>query len=540
MDNTLLPHLLRTEYDLARPVPPGTVFGTLAPEEEMRAAEGLGELPYPPVSTHHEGLAFDAARGELRAKVWGKVFLAEDGIRFAPTWNISEDRMLLTLEVDAQDCLGQEVTEERLRESLPPLLANLDLDPQPLREALEQSRKAGGFVFVALLRGLFPEPGIDGRLNLLLRQEQRVGTLREDGSMDYRERGGLRFVNQGDALAELHPPVPGTPGFDILGEAVPPREPREAKVRIGKNVEAAQGRDGVTLFTAAIKGIFHFRNDTLEVSELLEINGDVDLATGNIRARQGGVHVKGAVRSGCVIEAQGDVIVEGLIEDADITAGGLVVSGGVLMSGRNRIVAAGNVAAKFFQNAEVQAGGDVVAQLEITHSKIVAGGDVSVVGARGIIRGGHIISGGNITAHILGNEARGATIVEIRPANREEQELIDQRAGLTEELERMDTALGSEEPMTALMAAPEEDRRILVELIKARGRLQGEIRALDVQILEARHVLRERLAALRVQALRRVFSGVEVVIMGKRLSVTADMEASRFRRDADSRKIIID
>ncbi|MCK9239138.1 FapA family protein [Desulfocurvus sp.] len=540
MDNALLRQLLRTECDFERPVPPDTAFGVLVSEQDMRAVEGLAELPYPPLSGHREGLAFDSASGELRARVWGKVFLADDGIRFAPTWNVSEDRMLLTLEVDALDCQGREVTVERLRESMPPLLAGLELDPRPLEDALEQSRRSGGYVFVALMRGLFPEPGIDGRLDVLLRQEQRVGTLREDGSMDFRERGGLRFVNVGDALAELHPPVPGTPGFDILGQAVPPGEPREAKVRVGRNVDSAPGPEGSTLFSAAVKGVFHFRGDTLEVSELLEIDGDVDLGTGNIRAREGGVHVRGAVRSGCTVEAQGDVIVEGLIEEADITAGGLVVSGGVLMNGRNRIVAAGNVTAKFFQNAEVRAGGEVVAQLEITNSRIVAGGDVTVTGPRGIIRGGHIVSGGSITAPILGNEARGATIVEIRPVNPEEQVLLDRRTGLTEELERMDAALGSEEPMAALIKAPEEDRRILAELIKARARLQGAIRTLDTQILEARQALRDRLAALHVRALRRVFSGVEVVITGKRLAVTADREASRFRRDPDTRKIVVE
>ncbi|WP_028587506.1 DUF342 domain-containing protein [Desulfocurvus vexinensis] len=540
MDNDLLQRLLRTDCDLTRPIPPGAVFGTLGSEEDLRAAEGLAEMAYPPVSTRHEGCEFDPATRELRARVWGKAYLAEDGVYLAPTWNISEDRMLLTLEVDQLDCMGQEISVERLMEGMPKALAGLELDPQPLAEALEQARRTGSYVFVALLRGLFPEPGIDGHLDLLLREEQRVGTLREDGSMDYRERGGLHFVSPGDPLAELHPPLPGTPGFDIFGETVTPREPKEAKVRIGKNVVAAPGPEGVTVFSAAAKGVFHFRNNTLEVSELLEINGDVDLGTGNIRAQHGGVHVKGAVRSGCTVEAQGDVIVDGLIEEADITAGGLVVSGGVLMNGRNRIRAEGNVAAKFFQNAIVEAGGDVVAQLEISHCQITAGGDVTVLGPRGMIRGGHVVSGGNIVAQTLGNEARSATIVEIRPSNSEEKELIEQRGGLTEELERMDAALGDEDAIATLMAAPEEDRRILAELIKARGKLQGEVRALDVRILEQRQVLRERLAALHVRALRRVFSGVEVIIMGKRLSVTTDLEAARFRRDLDTRTIVME
>ncbi len=93
--------------------------------------------------------------------------------------------------------------------------------------------------------------------------------------------------------------------------------------------------------------------------------------------------------------------------------------------------------------------------------------------------------------------------------------------------------------MTALMAAPEEDRRILVELIKARGRLQAKSGSGRADPGGAPRFARAAGRAARA-ALRRVFSGVEVVIMGKRLSVTADMEASRFRRDADSRKIIID
>lgn len=535
-----LESVLETECDLSHPIPPGAAFGTVRPKEDISSDDAVARLPWPPLAPGCKECSMDAATREVRTSVWGVASLCEDGLFVEPLWRLSEDKMLLTVQVDHVDCFGEPVTAEGLFASAPEAVERLKLDPKVLDAFIAQSRREGGHVFAALARGVYPEPGKDGEVRLIHLEDKKAGTLREDGSMDFRERGGLQFVRKGTPLGEVRPPVPGTNGFDIFGVAVPPPPVNEAKVNIGEGVVSTVREDGSTEFTAAQDGVLRYAKGKLEVSTLIEIEGDVDLDSGNIRAQHGSVRIKGAVRSGFKVEAAGDVVVEGLIEEADVEAGGLVVAGGVIMNGKNTIKAEGNVQARFFQNAVIRAGGDVISQAELSHCDVVAGGDVTVLEGKGIISGGRVLSYGNIVARILGNQARAKTVLELLVKRSGEDELLDRRNGLTEELERLDEAIGSGDAMSSLMTAPEEDRRILAELIKVRGRLQGAIRALDGEVVEQRRAARKELAERRVTARQQAFSGVEVIIGKRRRKIRSSMEAASFHLNPDLTEIVND
>ncbi|BBD07388.1 DUF342 domain-containing protein [Desulfovibrio ferrophilus] len=486
------------------------------------------------------GCEFDPETRTLVATVFGTVQFTKEGIRIIPSWELSHDKTLLMVDVHPEDFNGEEISSGRLLAVIPPEAKELELDFEALNAALAQALETKEFCPAVMARGLLPEPGQDGRLKLAFKADQTAGTLREDGSMDFRERGGIHFVNEGDELGILYPPIPGTPGHDIFGTPIEPAEPQPSKAKAGQGVTSTHNDDGTTAFTASRVGVAHFLNDTLEVSELLEISGDVDYDTGNIHAEHGAVHIRGAIKSGFKVEASGDVIVDGLIEEADVTAGGLVVAGGIIMNGKNKVQAEGNVSAKFFQNALVRAGGDVIAELEISHSDIIATGSIIALGRKGIISGGHIISGSDIHAKIIGNESRSKTIVEIRLPSPRQDQLTNARNQLTEELSRLDKAIGAEDALTMLMTAPEEDRRILAELVKVRGKIQADIRTIDESIATERKALEDLLAEKQVKAEQQAFCGTEVIFSGKSLKVTEDMNAPRFHWNPQDRKIETD
>lgn len=60
------------------------------------------------------------------------------------------------------------------------------------------------------------------------------------------------------------------------------------------------------------------------VSDVYEVPADVDNSTGNIEY-SGSVTVRGNVKGGFRISAKGDIVVEGIVEDAELYAGGQII-----------------------------------------------------------------------------------------------------------------------------------------------------------------------------------------------------------------------
>ncbi len=540
IENPQLKKLLKPLGELNRPVPAGTAFGVLPPESDMPQADDDSNLPYPPLVENDPGCVFDPESRTLTSNVWGMVRFTPEGLLVEPCWSLSDDKAMLLLEIHHEDCKGKPVTIDRLLKQLPAEFAEaeLKLDIKAIELGLRQSGKTGRCATAVVASGKPTEPGRDGRLELNFSADQTVGTVREDGSMDFRERAGLHSVAENQELGRLFPPVQGKEGRDIFGNPVQPPPARELKINIGQGVKGEANQDGITTFTASRPGVVHYRNQTIEVSEMVEIKGDIDYETGNVRADHGSIHIRGDVKSGFKVESKGDVIVDGLIESADVTAGGIVVAGGVIMNGTNRIVAQGDVGAKFFRNAFVKAGGNVTAQEEIASCKIMAGGEVTVLGAKGSISGGRVVSGTGIHASNIGNKAQVKTIVEIRLQTSRGHKLNTARAQLSGELERLDKAIGSDDALQSLMKAPDEDRRILAEMIKVRGKIQADIRGLKESIGAEQRRVEELLVEKIIKADTKVFRGTEVIIGGKRLIPDQDLEGTAFFFDPRDRRVV--
>ena len=232
-------------------------------------------------------------------------------------------------------------------------------------------------------------------------------TLNEDGSVDFFHLNILNHCNKGEVLAVLHPEVPGEPGEDLSGNRILPAEVRKETLKFGRNIDISEDR---TVLTAQVSGHVELVEGSVFVSDELMVE-NVDNSTGNIDY-EGNVQINGNVATNFQVKAKGDIMVKGVVEGAQLTAGGnIIIARGMNGMGRGVLRADGNIVAKFLENVTAEAQGYVASE-SILHSRVTAGGEVNVDGRRGFITGGKVSAAGSINVKTLGSEMGADTIVE--------------------------------------------------------------------------------------------------------------------------------
>jgi len=181
------------------------------------------------------------------------------------------------------------------------------------------------------------------------------------------------------------------------------------RVRCGKGVREAEDEAGVKTYTAEIAGRVRFTDNTLAVDDVYIIKGNVDLETGNIK-HTGTLQIEGDVETGASIEADGDVVIKGMVEPCDIRAGGsLTVNGGIVGSEEHRIDVGGDLQAKYLKEVLIRAEGQITVTGEINHCDIETRGRVDA--SRGRIAGGRTVARMGITVGEAGASGASQTLL---------------------------------------------------------------------------------------------------------------------------------
>lgn len=249
--------------------------------------------------------------------------------------------------------------------------------------------------------GLRPVNGTDGTAEFLFETNVSYAPKeREDGTVDYKDLGNIQNVAAGDLLCKISPPQEGTPGIDVLGTEVMPRQGKPAVVGYGNGAELSE--DGSEI-RATIDGMVEFTRGNIEVKNVYNIKGDVGPETGNI-SFNGAVVVQGNVLADYAIFAKGDIIVNGYVESSMLTSSGsVVIKNGVNGMKKGLIKADGDVTVKFAEMAKVIAGGDFTCDYSI-NSDIRAARAIIAKGKKGSLLGGTYIAGREVNAVTIGSE----------------------------------------------------------------------------------------------------------------------------------------
>jgi uncharacterized protein (DUF342 family) len=254
----------------------------------------------------------------------------------------------------------------------------------------------------------------------------------------------------------------------------------------------------------------------------------------------GSVVVRGDVRPGYRVQADGDVEIHGNVNGGTIEAGGNVsVRYGIL--GQGRVVAAGTARAKFVEYAEVRAGAEVWVSDGIVQSNITAGTTIEVLGRYGSVVGGHVFAQESLTARELGSPRGIRTAIAVGAA----PELLPEAAKLAahqDELARKMPLLAAR--ITYFQheaAAGRLNRRGAQEMESSTAELHALADASKV-IAERQAEITEMLGSIAhafVDARDICHPDVSVAIGPNSLSIRQAIRSVRFRNNAHLPKIEI-
>ena len=279
--------------------------------------------------------------------------------------NVSEDKLNAFLSIKGE--YSGTITVENIKNFLQ--MEGIEygiVDDVQLTEYLKNSELKKETLKIA--EGKPPEPGKDAYIKYHFETDPlKVGEIKEGGSIDFKDRGDIPHVKEGDLLAEKIPVMEGKPGKDVYGSPIPPQKPEDMRLKPGKGAKISDDRlqiiakiDGIPEISAMNK-VF--------VSPQLKISGDIGLKTGHVDF-DGKIDVSKAIQSGFRVKGNSLTAKEILWAEIEMT-GDIVVYGGIIGA---TIKTGGNIRAMYMRESNIEAYGDVVIEKEIIDSKIDTSG----------------------------------------------------------------------------------------------------------------------------------------------------------------------
>jgi uncharacterized protein (DUF342 family) len=200
----------------------------------------------------------------------------------------------------------------------------------------------------------------------------RIGTLKEDGSMDWKDRGQIPQATVADLLVEKIKGDPGKPGMSVSGKELPPPRMRNPKLKSGRGTQRSE--DGHQIL-AKIDGTPRLCSDgKVYVFGILSIDGDIGVETGHIEY-EGHIETTGGVTTGYTVKGKSLRTAE--IQDATIEVKeDLECFGGIYGS---TIKVGGNMKASHIHNCTIEVLGELVVKKEIYDSTIEINGRCLIV-----------------------------------------------------------------------------------------------------------------------------------------------------------------
>ena len=323
---------------------------------------------------------------------------------------MSANRMNAYISFEAASGEGRNLTREEIMKEIDRVGIKQGIDQGVLARVLSQDRIRGKKYQLA--RGKDAQIGNSGKIEFKFdtSAQSLKPKMKDDGTVDYKNLDNISTAKEGDVIAVLIKPTIGEEGFNILGDVIPGKEGKHVNMPKGPGTQ--MDPDGLHL-KAAVTGRIIYADGKITVSNVYEVASDVGPETGNINFN-GSVVVRGNIMTDFSVKATGNVEVYGVVEGAEIYAGGnVLITKGILGVNKAKIRATGNVTVKTIQNAkQIEVDGDVFAEA-IMHSNIKSRGKVEVAGSKGLLVGGSVESSEGVTAKTIGSALGTSTAIHI-------------------------------------------------------------------------------------------------------------------------------
>ena len=244
-----------------------------------------------------------------------------------------------------------------------------NIDDKALKEAIELLNE--GYIVEGILvcQGTPPVQGKDANIEYLFEKPNIKPQLLPNGKVNYREFTKFIFVSKDQLIIKRTPPDKGMDGRDISGNIIKAQEGIDKSVEV---VEGVYSNLEKTEYRSKYNGHIILSGNTVSVLPMLQVNGDVNMHTGNLRF-EGTIQITGNVQSGFIIDAD-DIIVDGIVENAELKASNsIIIKTGVKgIINKGSIKAGGNISVGYCENANISAGGELSIEKYCFNSNIEA------------------------------------------------------------------------------------------------------------------------------------------------------------------------
>lgn len=226
-------------------------------------------------------------------------------------------------------------------------------------------------------------------------------------AVDHYNKRAFCLVKPGDRIGELHQPVEGKPGRDVRGKPIAVKSVKAYPLKVDATIEKQP--DGKLIVRAG--GVLVRSGPSLRVNPDLEIPGNVDFTTGNIRFN-GDVNINKGVRDCFIVEATGSVTVRGMVEASTIIAGANAnLMRGMAAREKGAVRVGGDLEARYLDNVEGAVGGALRVQKEIINCRLSVAGPVESESAS--MCGGWLAIGGALELAEIGTESGVTTEIAL-------------------------------------------------------------------------------------------------------------------------------
>jgi len=389
------------------------------------------------------------------------------------------------------------------------------------------------FTDLTAAKGILSEDGGAGKLEYHFKIDDKIN-LKElsDGTVDYKDLGLVQNVCQGDVLCTAIPPTEGKDGMNVFGEVIPFKKGLPATLNAGANTVLSEDK---TQILAAIDGCVELKISQVLVNDVFTIKGDVDNSVGNIDS-VGSVLIQGDVREGFVVKAKNDITVRGIVEGAELIAGGnITISNGMNGMNRGRLTAKGNIISKYIENSTVECDGDVYADV-LLNSKTNAKGSVILKGRKASVIGGTCQAGTMIYANFIGSSNNVPTSITIESEELRKNMTPDVAAAQTK-IEDANSFINAKNLKISELSAQirtlssnltnPDAKQELRAVMAEKNKTTEEVSKLVEKLAEL-HEIFNKPAAFKVVALKSAYIGTKITIGYLYLAVEEDMSYTKF------------
>lgn len=225
-----------------------------------------------------------------------------------------------------------------------------------------------------------------------------VTVIRKDGSVNHKASSPFVMVKRGEAVARIYSFRAGVNGVDVTGAAIPYKTKDMQIFKVGENLEIKGD-----IVISQVYGRFLIIGDTISVTEVLEIETDVDYHTGNV-SFAGDIIIEGVVHDGFRVSAGGSIHCRKTIKNSEVfSRSDLQVDLGVKGRGNALVRVNGMIHCKFLEQGTIESRTGISVSTSILSSTINTLGKLTM-GQKGTIVTSHIMAEQGVEVYNLGRE----------------------------------------------------------------------------------------------------------------------------------------